>query len=69
MNKILNIKEEYELPLLCNDVIFKSLFTGLESILEKFIYDITGNNINNITLYANEIPIVRGKENLRDVIF
>ena len=65
MNKILNIKKEYELPMLCNDVIFKSLFTGLESILEKFIYDITGNNINNITLHYNEIPITRGKEKFK----
>ena len=61
--------DKYELPLLCNDVIFKSLFTGLEFILEKIIYDITGDKIKGSSLYANEIPIVRGKENLRDVIF
>ena len=66
MNKILdNKKEDYKQPLLCNDVIFKSLFTGLEFILEKLIYDITGNSINNIILHYNEIPIVRGKEKFK----
>ena len=57
--------DQYELPLLCNDVIFKSLFTGLEFILEKIIYDITGDKIKGISLYANEIPIVRGKEKFK----
>ena len=66
MKKILdNKKEDYKQPLLCNDVIFKSVFTGLEFIIEKLIYDITGNKINNTTLYANEIPIVRGKEKFK----
>ena len=54
-----------EYPLLCNDVIFKSLFTNLEFVLEKFIYDITGDVIKNIKLYANEIPIIRGKEKFK----
>ena len=63
-NNLLNKKVE-EIPILCNDVIFKSLFTGLEFVIEKLIYDITGNKINNITLYANEIPIVRGKEKFK----
>ena len=62
MTKILT---NYELPLLCNDVIFKSLFTGCEFILEKLIYDITGDKISGISLYANEIPIVRGKEKFK----
>ena len=57
---------EYKLPLLCNDVIFKSIFTGLEFILEKLIYDITGDNdIKDITLNFNEIPIVRDKEKFK----
>ena len=53
------------LPLLCNDVIFKSLFIDLEFVLEKFICDITGDNIKDIKLYVNEIPIVRGKEKFK----
>ena len=66
MNKILDNKiEDYKQPLLCNDVIFKSVFTGLEFILEKFIYDITGDKIKDIKLYANEVPIVRNKEKFK----
>ena len=56
---------EYKLPLLCNDVIFKSLFTGLEFILERLIYDITGDKIEGVKLYANEIPISRSKEKFK----
>ena len=63
-NNLLNKKVE-EIPILYNDVIFKSLFTGLEFVIEKLIYDITSNKINSILLYANEIPIVRGKEKFK----
>ena len=59
-------KEEDILPLLCNDVIFKSMFTGLESILSKFIYDVTGITLSNdVKLYANEIPLRRGNEKFK----
>ena len=56
---------DYKYPLLCNDVIFKSLFIGIEFVLEKFIYDITGDKVKDIKLYANEIPIKRGKEKFK----
>lgn len=56
---------DYKYPFLCNDVIFKSLFIGIEFVLEKFIYDITGNKVKDITLYANEIPIKRDGEKFK----
>ena len=65
MNKSLSKKDNNKLPLLCNDVIFKSLFTGLEFILEKLIYDITGDKIKNSKLSFNEIPINRNKEKFK----
>ncbi len=65
MNKSLDIKEAYIQPLLCNDVIFKSLFIGNEFVLEKFIYDITGDKVKDIKLFANEIPIKRDNEKFK----
>ncbi len=55
----------YKFPLLCNDVIFKSLFIGNEFVLEKFIYDITGDKVKDIKLFANEIPIKRDNEKFK----
>ena len=52
-------------PMLCYDVIFKSVFGNLESILNKFIYDITGIHFKNISLGMNELPIVRGNEKFK----
>ena len=40
MNNTKNIELQY--PLLCYDVVFKSVFTGNENILAKMIADITG---------------------------
>lgn len=57
------IKEE--LPILCNDVLFKSLFIDMEELIIKFIYDITGYTLNNITLTINEIPITRKNEKFK----
>ena len=65
MNKSLSKKDNNKLPLLCNDVIFKSLFTGLEFVLERLIYDITGDKIKNSKLSFNEIPISRSKEKFK----
>ena len=58
-------KTDFSLPLLCNDVIFKSVFIGNEDILEKFIYDISGKKINNIKLEITEIPIIRKNEKFK----
>ena len=59
-----NLKERY--PLMCYDVIFKSIFTNHENILAKMISDITGIDYklleDNITLETNELPISKKNE-------
>ena len=52
-------------PILCSDVIFKSVFLHHEEILIKMIYDITGLRLENIHFYMNEIPIRRGNEKFK----
>ena len=52
-------------PILCSDVIFKSVFLHQEEILIKMIYDITGLRLENIHFYMNEIPIRRGNEKFK----
>ena len=52
-------------PILCSDVIFKSVFIHNEDILNKFIYDITGYKFNKISLGMNELPIVRKNEKFK----
>ena len=52
-------------PILCNDIIFKSLFIDMEELLKRFIYDITGYKLHNITLEVNEIPITRKNEKFK----
>ena len=54
-----------ELPILCADSIFKSIFTKRPNILSKFIYDITGDKLDNIDLISNELPITRYKEKFK----
>ena len=51
--------------LLSSDVIFKSVFMHNEDILNKFIYDITGERLESIHFYMNEIPIRRGNEKFK----
>ena len=51
--------------LLCNDVIFKSLFLENTNILSMFIKDITGYDLGSITLLCNEMPIVRKNEKFK----
>ena len=67
MNK--KIKKDLEYPLLCYDVVFKSIFSGNENILAKMISDITGVDYlileDNITLEFNELPIERKKEKFK----
>ena len=53
------------IPILCNDIIFKSLFIDMEELLKRFIYDITGYKLHNITLEVNEIPITRKNEKFK----
>ena len=59
------IKELNGLPILCSDVIFKSIFMKNPNVLKEFIYDITGINIEDLELIANEVPIVRNKEKFK----
>ena len=65
MQGIKNLKLNY--PLMCYDVVFKSVFLGNENILAKMISDITGFNYSiledNITLECNELPIeIKGEK-------
>ena len=53
------------MPLLCSDVIFKSIFIKHTDVLSKFIYDITGIRLNNISLVVNELPITRNHEKFK----
>ncbi len=57
--------EEKNIPILCTDIIFKSIFIDMESIIIKFIYDITGYKLDNIILTINEIPITRKNEKFK----
>ena len=57
--------EEKSIPILCTDIIFKSIFIDMEDILKKFIYDITGYKLNNIYLSINELPINRKNEKFK----
>ena len=54
------------IPLLCYDIIFKSVFMHQENILGKMVSDITGLNYNllkdNLILEVNELPIHRKNE-------
>ena len=52
-------------PILCYDVIFKSIFCNLEDILNKFIFDINGEKFHKITLGMNELPIQRKNEKFK----
>ena len=61
----MDIKEELKIPILCYDPIFKSIFMKHPHILSKFIYDITGDKLDNITLVSNELPIIRNKEKFK----
>lgn len=67
MNSFNNIKLKY--PLLCYDVVFKSVFIGNENILAKMISDITGISYlileDNITLECNELPIETKNEKFK----
>lgn len=60
------LTKEKTLPLLCYDIVFKSIFINQENTLAKMISDITGIDYhlleNNITLETNEIPIKRKNE-------
>ena len=60
-----NMIEEKNIPILCTDIIFKSIFIDMESIIIKFIYDITGYKLDNIILTINEIPITRKNEKFK----
>ena len=60
-----NIKEDIKTPILCSDPIFKSIFMKYPHVLSKFIYDITGNKLDNINLVSNELPITRGGEKFK----
>lgn len=55
----------YEKFILCYDVNFKSIFGNLESILNKFVYDIAGKKLKNIYLGMNELPISRNGEKFK----
>ena len=59
------IKELNGLPILCSDVLFKSIFMKNPNVLKRFIYDMTGIDIEDIKLISNEIPIVRNKEKFK----
>ena len=54
------------LPLLCYDIVFKSVFTNQENLLAKMISDITGIDYellkDNIILETNELPISKNNE-------
>ncbi len=56
------------LPLLCYDVIFKSVFQNQENILGKMISDITGIDYtllkDNLILETNELPIDKKKRKI-----
>jgi len=58
--------KKLSLPLLCYDVIFKSIFVGKENLLAKMVSDITGIDYShfkdNIMLETNELPISRKNE-------
>ena len=57
--------EDKTIPILCNDIIFKSLFINNEELLIKLIYDITGYKLNNIVLTITELPIIRKNEKFK----
>ena len=59
------IKELNGLPILCSDVLFKSIFMKNPNVLKRFIYDMTGIDVEDIKLISNEIPIVRNKEKFK----
>ena len=59
------IKELAGLPILCSDVIFKSIFIKNPNILRMFVCDMTGIDIKNMELVVNEIPIVRNNEKFK----
>ena len=50
-------KYKFTLPLLCSDPIFKCIFIKCPFVLKKFIYDITGEYFNNISIGTNELSI------------
>ena len=61
------------MPLLCYDLIFKSVFSENENILGKMISDITGIDYkllkDNIILDTYELPISRQYENAKKCDF
>ena len=61
----MNLKEDIKIPILCYDPVFKSIFMKHPKILSKFIYDITGNSLDNINLVSNELPITRQGEKFK----
>ena len=60
------MSKDLKFPLMCYDIIFKSVFMNNENILAKMISDITNIDYkileNNITLEANELPISKKNE-------
>ena len=54
-----------DLPILCHDVIFKSLFINNVDLLLMFIKDITNLNFKDMHLYCNERPIMRDGEKFK----
>lgn len=60
------MSKDLKFPLMCYDVIFKSVFLNNENILAKMISDITNIDYkileNNITLEANELLISKKNE-------
>ena len=59
------IDTDIKTPILCVDPIFKSIFMKHPNVLSKFIYDVTGNSLDNINLVSNELPITRNNEKFK----
>ena len=63
------IQTKEQLPLLCYDTIFKSVFRNEENILGKMISDITGIDYallkDNIVLETNELPVHKRNEKFK----
>lgn len=53
------------IPLLCNDVVFKSILLSNDDLLVKFIYDITGYFLDDINVCVTELPIIRKNEKFK----
>lgn len=63
------ITKNLSLPILCYDVIFKSIFINQENILAKMVSDITGIDYellkDNVILETNELPINMKNEKVK----